>query len=376
MEDLYCQEQLQGETGFSPDQGYKTDYSDSLANWPTVTKAEVDPALLEDRVFRNMMDTEDCYISDNNYFENVQKEIKPHMRKLVTDWMLEVCCDQNCHVDVFLLSCNVMDRFLSQVNISKRQFQLVAAATIFIASKLVEPCPVPGTTLVKYTDNTYQLTELLEMELVILSRLKWDLSAVTPNAFLEHLLKMISDEDSLLERDLMKGIKGKADITIILCATEFRFSMYPPSMLSSAALAHSVQEMQRENLLGDLEFSVQELINRLQILTRVENDCLNDCIYQIERAKEANGASNQTFQQAVCNQRSENTNNTQQQQQHLPSEPVIDIHVSPVPVTIAPSQAKNHQKTPESSSHLSGHPDSPERVTPTEVLEVDLLEVS
>ena len=54
-----------------------------------------------------------------------------------------------------------MDRFLSQVNISKRQFQLVAAATIFIASKLVEPCPVAGTTLVKYTDNTYQLTELL-----------------------------------------------------------------------------------------------------------------------------------------------------------------------------------------------------------------------
>ena len=42
-------------------------------------------------------------------------------------------------------------------------------------------------------------------------------------------------------------------------------------MLSSAALAHSAQEMQRENLLGDLEFSVNELINRLQNLTRVEN---------------------------------------------------------------------------------------------------------
>ena len=48
--------------------------------------------------------------------------------------------------------------------------------------------------------------------------------------------------------------------------------MYPPSMLSSAALAHSAQEMARENLLGDLEeFSVNELISRLQILTRVEN---------------------------------------------------------------------------------------------------------
>ena len=124
---------------------------------------------------------------------------------------------------------------------------------------------------------------------------------------------------------------------------------------------------------------IKDFLTSITILVWPVNslqDCLNDCIYQIERAKEANGVSNQTFQQAVCNQRSENTNNTQQQQQHLPSEPVIDIHVSPVPVTIAPSQAKNHQKTPESSSHLSGHPDSPERVTPTEVLEVDLLEVS
>ena len=37
MEDLYCQEQLQVES-FSPDQGYKTDYSGNMANWPTVTK--------------------------------------------------------------------------------------------------------------------------------------------------------------------------------------------------------------------------------------------------------------------------------------------------------------------------------------------------
>lgn len=41
------------------------------------------------------------------------------------------------------------------------KFQLVATATIFIASKLVEPFPINGTTLVEYTDNLYQLTELL-----------------------------------------------------------------------------------------------------------------------------------------------------------------------------------------------------------------------
>ena len=93
--------------------------------------------------------------------------------------IFQVCLDQNCHADVFLLSCNVMDRFLSQVNIKKNQFQvcpltnqlnhnvdnvilqLVAGATMFIASKLVDPCPITGLDLVKYSDNTYQLSELL-----------------------------------------------------------------------------------------------------------------------------------------------------------------------------------------------------------------------
>ena len=40
-------------------------------------------------------------------------------------------------------------------------FQLVAAASMFIASKLVEPCPITGTVLVQYADNSYQLAELL-----------------------------------------------------------------------------------------------------------------------------------------------------------------------------------------------------------------------
>ena len=49
----------------------------------------------------------------------------------------------------------------------------------------------------------------------------------------------------------------------------FRFSMYPPSMLSSAALAHSAQQLEKRSLCR--QFNVNQLIRRLQILTRVEN---------------------------------------------------------------------------------------------------------
>ena len=50
-----------------------------------------DPVILEDnRVFQNMLDIEEFYVAATNYFQNKQSEIKPHMRKIVTDWMLEV----------------------------------------------------------------------------------------------------------------------------------------------------------------------------------------------------------------------------------------------------------------------------------------------
>ena len=44
--------------------------------------------------------------------------------------------------------------------------QLVAAATMFIASKLADPCPITGTELVRYTNDTYNLTELLVSDLM------------------------------------------------------------------------------------------------------------------------------------------------------------------------------------------------------------------
>lgn len=91
MVDLFCEEVLGTDPNASPDYGYNSTVSRLPPEMPFVCKAYLDPVLLEDgRVFRNMLNTEEFYISDNNYFENVQKEIKPHMRKLVTDWMLEV----------------------------------------------------------------------------------------------------------------------------------------------------------------------------------------------------------------------------------------------------------------------------------------------
>ena len=71
---------------------------------PHFIKAYRDRAILDDsRVFSIMLALEEWYIPDTDlyYCSSHQNEIKLHMRKIVADWMLDVCVDQRCQVCTF-----------------------------------------------------------------------------------------------------------------------------------------------------------------------------------------------------------------------------------------------------------------------------------
>ena len=129
--------------------------------WLTDMRSYEDPVLVNDRrILDNILNRQDdnCGLGPEantiNYFDTVQTEIKPHMRKIVSDWMLEVCEEQQCQAEVFHLAVNYMDRFLSRVPLSKTQFQLLGCVCMFLASKFKETCPLPSENLVIYTDNS------------------------------------------------------------------------------------------------------------------------------------------------------------------------------------------------------------------------------
>ena len=63
-------------------------------------------------------------------------------------------------ISLFALAVNVMDRFLCQCPVRKSQLQLVGSVCILIASKIREPCPIPGQTLIVYTDYSITSEEL------------------------------------------------------------------------------------------------------------------------------------------------------------------------------------------------------------------------
>ena len=213
----------------------------------------LDPVLIKDkRVLENMLMTEEEFcITD--YCTNVQEDIAPHMRKIVTDWMLEVCEDQQCQPEVFFLSVNYLDRFLSTVNIKKNQFQLCASVCILLASKFSQVVPITTEKLVIYTDNSVTVEELRQWEIKILNVLQWELSSVTTHSFLEHFIPGLS----LSSKVNIPKVRRHAETIAALAATEYQFVLAKQSVIAAAALAAAVKEQVKK------QTETEEVVNSL-----------------------------------------------------------------------------------------------------------------
>lgn len=239
-------------------------------------RARPDPNLLcDDRVLHSLLTIEEGFLP-SYYFKSVQKDIQPFMRRMVATWMLEVCEEQKCEEEVFPLAMNYLDRFLAVVPTKKCHLQLLGAVCMFLASKLKDTRPLTAEKLCIYTDNSIRPQELLEWELVVLGKLRWNLAAVTPNDFIEYILRRLP-----LPEDKLALIRKHVQTFIALCATEIKFAQSPPSMIATGSVGAAICGLQlnlnNQSQWGD---SVTDLLAKI---TNTEVDVLKSCQEQIEQ---------------------------------------------------------------------------------------------
>jgi len=270
----------------------------------------------DDRVLLNLLAKEERYMAKPLYFRNLQSELQPFMRKMVVDWMLEVCDEQRCDDEVFALAVNYFDRFLSlgDTSVAKNQLQLLGAVSMFIASKLKESHPgLSGEKLIVYTDQSITLKQLFEWELLLLRKLRWDMAAITPLDFLDQLLLRMSFPMTF---DVAR-VREVALCVILLTYTDHKFSHYPPSMIAAtcitfaltyirefdesrldipqpASLTLSPSPFEHENRFRNPAFPLHNqwclvdsrfpsmvvedrLVEQLQNVTAIDADCLRQC---------------------------------------------------------------------------------------------------
>ncbi|CAG5130916.1 unnamed protein product, partial [Candidula unifasciata] len=180
-----------------------------------------------------------------------------------------VCSEQRMEEEVFPLSVNYLDRILCIKDIKRSRLQLLGAACMFLASKLKETTPVSGEQLVMYTDSSITLEDLTEMESLILHLLKWDLSAIVPNDFLDHILHRMPF--NTYERPI---IKRHAQTIAALCATDCKFMQTPPSVIACSAIGTALK-----NWKG---VSTEHMCN-LHVTTGIDVDLIRACMEQVEQ---------------------------------------------------------------------------------------------
>lgn len=226
-------------------QQYQQQQQMASFNHPPV-KADHDSVILQDdRVLQNLLRNEERYLPCTaDYFKYVQVEVKPHMRKIVADWMLDVC-QELCfdQLEVFCLAMNFMDRFLAICRISKSQLQLLGTACFFLASKFKAVDHISSEKLVMYTDYSINAQELKDWELLVLHKLRWELTSTTALDYLDHILPRLCLPPSV---DI-HSLRLKTETIITLAAKDYNFSYKSPSLIAATSIFTALRSCNTES---------------------------------------------------------------------------------------------------------------------------------
>ncbi|XP_044748498.1 G1/S-specific cyclin-D2-like [Coccinella septempunctata] len=198
--------------------------------------AEKDFRILKDpRVLATMYNQERRFTPQCNYFLEVQTEIQPFMRQVVTTWMHEVCEEQMCEDQVFPLAVNCMDRFLCLCPIKRQQLQLLGAVCLLIASKLRSTNSFPIEILCAYTDYSVSHANMVAWELLVLSKLKWNVASITGFDYIDQIIEMFpwGSESNLLHRH--------ARTLVSISYTDSKLIRTPPSLIAAACLTSAIR---------------------------------------------------------------------------------------------------------------------------------------
>merc|ERR1712049_54339 len=178
LSSLMCDEALDS-LQKTPEHKEKPEFVPSYQS-PIAVKAIKDLSQVKDvRVLQNLLRNEERFMPSYDYMGN-QPMITADMRKIVAEWMLDIVQQERSQPEVFCLAINILDRFLCTCAIYKTQLQLLGAVCLLIASKIREPCPILGKNLILYSDFSINAEEIKNWELLVLEKMQWELSAITP----------------------------------------------------------------------------------------------------------------------------------------------------------------------------------------------------
>lgn len=179
-----------------------------------------------DDIFRHYFEVESRHLPPPTYMD-MQTDIRPDMRRVLIDWLVEVHTMFNLKPETLFLGINILDRFLSVKVVQRSRLQLVGSAAMFVASKYEEMYAPEVEDFVYVSDKAFNREDVLHCESVVCNRLGFVFSVPTPFHFAQRFAKVaaLNERNEHFMYYLME-----------LALLEYSFLKYTPSMIAASAV--------------------------------------------------------------------------------------------------------------------------------------------
>lgn len=198
--------------------------------WQDLDEEDVDDPLMVSEyvndIFPYLSELEHKTLPDAEYLFK-QKHLKPKMRSILVDWLVEMHTRFRLLPETLFLAINIMDRFMSLEIVQIDKLQLLATGSLFIAAKYEEVFSPSVKNYAYFTDGSYTEEEILQAEKYILTILNFDLNYPNPMNFLRRISK--ADDYDVQSRTLGKYL---LEISII----DYKFIGMLPSLCAASGM--------------------------------------------------------------------------------------------------------------------------------------------
>lgn len=168
------------------------------------------------------------------------------MRAILIDWLVEVHMKFHLVPETLYLGVNILDRYLSIVEVGRNQLQLLGVTALFVASKYEEIYPPEVRDCVYITDRGYTRQQVLDMETNILNTLEFNMSVPTAHPFMQRFLFITKATETMTHA---------SNFYLERVLQEEEFLVFRPSLVAAAAVCLAINhpELREADMLPEDE---------------------------------------------------------------------------------------------------------------------------
>ncbi|KAJ6237331.1 cyclin-a2-4 [Anaeramoeba flamelloides] len=173
-------------------------------------------------------------------FLQKQSQVNANMREILVDWLCDVHINFEFKTETLYLTAKLLDKFLLLKPVPINRLQLVGITALLIASKYQEVNTPDIEEFVLVANGAFTLKELLKMEIVMLTVLRFRVTYVSPYFFLQIYLKAAGIE---LISEEFHTLKFLSNYFLELTLLKSYFRKFCPSKLAASSLYLAIKTL-------------------------------------------------------------------------------------------------------------------------------------